>query len=105
MKTTAILAAVTLASSVAAQKVVAFSEPKTGIKFASFARGAFNWGISLPKEPNGDFIGHLAGSKAMGWVGGDLGPMMVGPLLIVAWPNGQTVQGSIRKAEYVNTKI
>ena len=59
MKCSTLVAAASLAGSAIAQKVVAYTEPGSNIKFTSFSRGAFNWGISLPPTPNGDFIGHL----------------------------------------------
>ena len=36
-----------------------------------------------------------------GWAGVSLNVAMVGHLLVVAWPNGQSVLGSLRLATYV----
>ncbi|KAK0104845.1 hypothetical protein ONS95_005111 [Cadophora gregata] len=85
-----------------AQTTAPFSDPVTGIQFQRFfgARTQFGFGIALPENPTTDFIGQMTFplTAAGGWGGIGLADDMVGPLLLAAWPNGNTVESSFRLA-------
>ncbi|KAF2402308.1 CBD9-like protein [Trichodelitschia bisporula] len=100
MLLSSIVAVFALCTSALAQRATApFTEPKSGITFQAYKHtSGYQFGIALPPKPGNDFIGHLSAPASVGWAGGDLGPKMVGKLLIVAWPNGGSVVGSLRRA-------
>ena len=64
------------------------------------------FGIALPANATGntDFIATIGG-KGTGWSGVSLGGGMLSKLLIVAWPNAQTVVSSFRKTAYVSPAL
>ena len=79
---------------------VEYKEPNTGIVFQAFVDSAtgYTFGAALPANGTAtDFIGILSG-KGTGWSGVSLGGAMANKLLIVAWPNGQNIVSSFRKA-------
>ncbi|PVH78335.1 iron reductase domain protein [Cadophora sp. DSE1049] len=81
-----------------AQTTAPFTDLVTGIQFQRFfgAKTQFAFGIALPENPTTDFIGQMTFSLTAdgGWGGIALADDMVGPLLLAAWPNGNTVQSS-----------
>ncbi|KAF2260566.1 CBD9-like protein [Lojkania enalia] len=84
----------------AAQTPSPYTDPQSGITFNTFIEpsSGYFFGIALPEDTsnNTDFIATL-GSKGTGWSGVSLGGGMLNKLLIVAWPNGQSVVASFRK--------
>jgi hypothetical protein len=84
------------------QQTAPFTDPLTGINFQRFfgARTQFSFGIALPQNPSTDFIGQfqVPMPNRRGWAGISLTDDMVGPLLLVAWPNGNQVVTSLRIA-------
>ncbi|PSN74394.1 cellobiose dehydrogenase-like protein [Corynespora cassiicola Philippines] len=59
--------------------------------------GGFQWGYALPGVPTGDnneYLGYIRGSTpgGNGWSGISHGGQMPNDLLLVAWPEGDTVQ-------------
>jgi len=91
-----------LALAVSAQTLTAYQEPHSGISVQAIvdADSGYSFGLALPQNGTGDFIGILTG-KGTGWSGVSLGGSMVGELLIAAWPNGTSILGSFRKARFV----
>ncbi|KAL2059830.1 hypothetical protein VTL71DRAFT_9985 [Oculimacula yallundae] len=86
-----------------AQTTIAFVDPITNISFQRFfgAKSQFAFGIALPENPTTDFIGQMSypTPNNQGWGGISLADDMVGPLLLAAWPDGQTVRSSFRVAK------
>ncbi|CZR61237.1 uncharacterized protein PAC_11133 [Phialocephala subalpina] len=86
-----------------AQITSAFTDPVTNISFQRFfgAKTSFAFGIALPTNPSTDFIGQISCPCPSNtcWGGISLADDMVGPLLLAAWPNGNTVQSSFRLAK------
>lgn len=91
-----------LATISAAQTPAPYTDAKSGITFNTFqhSSGLF-FGLALPTNAttSTDFIATIGG-KGTGWSGVSLGGSMLNKLLIVAWPNAQTVVGSFRKTAY-----
>ncbi|KAF2639837.1 CBD9-like protein, partial [Massarina eburnea CBS 473.64] len=86
-----------------AQQTETFTDPLTQITFQRFfgAKSQFAFGIALPENPSTDFIGQIScpmPSRA-GWAGIALQEDMEGPLLLTAWPNGDSVVSSFRIAK------
>lgn len=96
-----------LASVVVAQTSAPYTDAKSGITFNTLqhSSGMF-FGIALPANATGntDFIATIGG-KGTGWSGVSLGGGMLSKLLIVAWPNAQTVVSSFRKTAYVSPAL
>ncbi|KAI4654202.1 uncharacterized protein J4E78_007247 [Alternaria triticimaculans] len=97
-----------LATLAAAQTPSPYTDTKSGITFNTLqhSSGMF-FGLALPANATGntDFIATIGG-KGTGWSGVSLGGGMLNKLLIVAWPNAQTVVGSFRKtAQYASPAI
>lgn len=86
-----------------AQITAAFTDPITNITFQRFfgAKTSFAFGIALPQNPTTDFIGQISCPcpSSTCWGGISLADDMVGPLLLAAWPNGNSIQSSFRLAE------
>ena len=103
MKFSSIVAAVGLAGVATAQSAP-YTDPKSGITFNAYVNptNGYFFGISMPANASGgtDFIGTIGG-KGTGYSGVSLGGRMVNKLLIVAWPNGEEIVSSFRKASYV----
>ncbi|KAL8383241.1 hypothetical protein RB595_006812 [Gaeumannomyces hyphopodioides] len=104
---TSSLAAVAWAAgaAVAQQSSSAFTDPSTGITFQSFSSDGYSFGIAMPEASSGsaDFIGRISGNIKQGWAGVSLGGAMVGKTLVAAWPRGNDVAASLRKASgYTN---
>ncbi|KAF2737008.1 CBD9-like protein [Polyplosphaeria fusca] len=98
MKLLPILAAVGLAT---AQTAAPYTDAKSGITFSAYvdATSGYFFGISTPANSTGgtDFIATIGG-KGTGYSGASLGGGMLNKLLILAWPNGQNIVSSFRKA-------
>ncbi|OCL14594.1 iron reductase domain protein [Glonium stellatum] len=93
-----------LAAATSAQTTSSYTDPKSSITFQAFTdpTSGYTFGLALPMTPTTDFIGILVG-KGSGWVGASLGGSMVNKLLIAAWPNGNQLVSSFRKAtSYAN---
>ncbi|KAF2106966.1 hypothetical protein BDV96DRAFT_458923, partial [Lophiotrema nucula] len=92
-----------LAKSSYAQQTAPFTDPLTGIQFQRFfgAKTQFAFGIALPENPSTDFIGQMSFpvKAGAGWGGIALHDDMEGPLLLTAWPNGNSVVSSFRVAQ------
>ncbi|KAF2110654.1 hypothetical protein BDV96DRAFT_552957 [Lophiotrema nucula] len=83
----------------AAQTPAPYTDVKSGITFNTLVDNAsgYFFGLALPVETTGtDFIATIGG-KGTGWSGVSLGGAMLNKLLIVAWPNSQTIVSSFRK--------
>jgi hypothetical protein len=88
-----------LAALTTAQTPAPYTDAKSGITFNAFTTSTgYFFGIALPANTTGntDFIATIGG-KGTGWSGVSLGGGMLNKLLIVAWPNAQTVVSSFRK--------
>lgn len=83
-----------------AQTPAPYTDAKSGITFNAYIdrTSGYFFGIALPSNTTGntDFIATI-GSKGTGYAGASLGGGMLGKLLVLAWPNGQTVVSSFRK--------
>jgi hypothetical protein len=92
-----------LASLTVAQTPAPYTDPKSGITFNTLqhSSGLF-FGIALPLNDSAstDFIATIGG-QGTGWSGVSLGGGMLNKLMIVAWPNAQSVVSSFRKVSYV----
>jgi len=87
-----------LVASAFAQSI--YTDAKSGISFSQW-KGAngLSFGIALPTAVKDEFIGQISGPvKTAKWGGISLGPKMVGPLLLVSYPNGASISNTIRKA-------
>ncbi|KAF2713498.1 carbohydrate-binding module family 1 protein [Pleomassaria siparia CBS 279.74] len=96
-----ILYSALLAMKVAAQTSSPYTDAKTGISFNGFKHASgYTFGIALPETPTTDFIGQIVApvGTAGGWAGFTMGQSMSGSLAVVAWPNGDEVVSSFRKA-------
>ncbi|KAL1706739.1 hypothetical protein EV121DRAFT_162400, partial [Schizophyllum commune] len=100
---TSSLALFGLVAGAAAQTVTApYTDPLTGIDFQAYTdpETGYIFGIALPETVGTDFIGQIVAplTDGAGWAGVSLGGAMVGPLLVVTWPNEGEVQHSFRQA-------
>jgi hypothetical protein len=96
---------VALAAIATAQSTSTYTDPKTSLTFEAFIHpSGYTFGIALPASPSTDFMGLLVG-KGTGWAGVSLGGPMVNKLLIAAWPNGNAVVSSFRKAGYLPFRL
>ncbi|KAK7428061.1 hypothetical protein QQZ08_005493 [Neonectria magnoliae] len=87
---------------------IAYIDPDTNITFQKFTDTAssFSFGIALPSNPTADFIGQISAPITDGYAGLSLTTSMAKSLLIVAWPNGESVVSSLRKATgYANPDV
>ncbi|KAH9209434.1 hypothetical protein DL95DRAFT_413893 [Leptodontidium sp. 2 PMI_412] len=76
---------------------IPYTDSKTGISYSAFFdTTGYSFGIALPVNASGDFIGLVTG-KGSGWSGISLGGLMTNKLLIAAWANGKTPIASFRK--------
>ncbi|KAK3395247.1 hypothetical protein B0H63DRAFT_371410, partial [Podospora didyma] len=71
----------------------AYTDVNTGISFYGWSDSTgYRFGMVMPQQTQSDFIVQLVSplnSNGAGWAGIDFGASMVGPLQIVAWPNGK----------------
>jgi hypothetical protein len=96
-----------LAASVAGQSS-AYTDAGTGITFQQIdesdesAPGGFQYGIALPAvsqtQYQNEFIGHISSglTNGAGYGAISVGSSMQGYLLLLFWPNGNTVMHSLR---------
>lgn len=87
---------------------VSYVDPDTSITFQKWtdATSKFSFGIALPTDPSTDFIGQISAPITEGYAALALRTSMAGSLLIVAWPNGETVVSSLREATgYTNPDV
>ncbi|KAF2193911.1 hypothetical protein K469DRAFT_744689 [Zopfia rhizophila CBS 207.26] len=95
------LSTILLAFRAVAQTASPYTDDKSGITFTGFQDvSGFRFGIALPENPTTDFIGQIVCpvNSTGGWAGVSMGSSMTNKLLIVAWPNGDEVVSSFRKA-------
>ncbi|PWY75094.1 FAD/NAD(P)-binding domain-containing protein [Aspergillus heteromorphus CBS 117.55] len=88
----------------------AYSDSVTGIDFQRWCDDdtGFCFGVALPEEAGTDFIGQMNVplSSSKGWGGVSMSGSMTNVLLIAAWPNGDSVVGTLREAEsYVSPAV
>ncbi|TVY17652.1 Cellobiose dehydrogenase [Lachnellula arida] len=76
-----------------------YTDDNTGITFQRYANTeGVSFGIAVPETPASDFIGQMvAPSNGSGYAGVSLTPEMTGSLLVVAWPNNNSVVASFRE--------
>jgi hypothetical protein len=88
-----------LATLTTAQTPAPYTDINSGITFNTFqhSSGMF-FGLALPANATGntDFIATIGG-KGTGYSGVSLGGGMLGKLLLIAWPNQQSIISSFRK--------
>ncbi|CAI6322687.1 unnamed protein product [Periconia digitata] len=90
--------ALSLTGSQAQTTAVPYTDEATGITFSQVTESnGFTYGFALPQKGN-DFIGRIEAPVAPGWAGFSMSSGMTSGLLVVAWPNGDNVVGSLRKA-------
>ena len=89
----------TLASLTLAQTPSPYTDPKSNLTFTLFQHpsGTF-FGLAL--APNSTSFTATLGGKGTGYTGISLGGGMLNKLLLLAWPNGQTIVASLRKTAY-----
>ncbi|KAK5661628.1 hypothetical protein OQA88_9728 [Cercophora sp. LCS_1] len=89
---------VALATTASAQdgtrRTSSYVDPATGITFQSFAlTQGYRFGLVLPQQSDSkDLIVQLISplNNGAGWAGIDFGKTMIGPLLLTAWPKGDS---------------
>ncbi|TVY58442.1 Cellobiose dehydrogenase [Lachnellula cervina] len=76
-----------------------YTDANTGITFQRYANTeGVSFGIAVPQTPASDFIGQMvAPNNGSGYAGVSLTPSMTGSLLVVAWPNNNSVVASLRE--------
>ncbi|KAF9869408.1 GMC oxidoreductase [Colletotrichum karsti] len=96
-----------LAAAATAQQTTAYTDSATEIKFQRYTEtSGFSFGVALPSTVGKDFIGQISAPITAGWASVSLGGPMTNKLLVVAWPNGDSVQTSLRKASgYSNPDV
>ena len=88
------VAAMVPSSSAAQERTSKYTDAATGITFEGFASGDYRFGVVLPEQqsqsqlPSSDVLVQITSplQDGGGWGGIALGPGMLGPLLLVAWP-------------------
>ncbi|KAJ3042881.1 hypothetical protein HDV00_006442 [Rhizophlyctis rosea] len=87
-----------------AQKSTQYCSSSSGLCYASYTATTSNitTRIAIPAVAQPDeFLLQLIGPPNVGWVGTSLAGRMTYALLVVAWPDGKNVRGSVRyTAEY-----
>ncbi|KAK4148961.1 hypothetical protein C8A00DRAFT_19294 [Chaetomidium leptoderma] len=94
-------AAATPADTASSSQPGLYTDVDTGITFYGFdLTTGYRFGLVMPQQPTADFIAQLVSplTDGGGWGGVSLGAHMTGPLLIVTWPDGDTVMTSTRVA-------
>ncbi|KAK1672240.1 GMC oxidoreductase [Colletotrichum godetiae] len=96
-----------LAAAAVAQQTTSYVDSATGITFQRYTEtSGFSFGVALPSTVGKDFIGQISAPITAGWASVSLGGPMTNKLLVVAWPNGESIQTSIRKASgYSNPDV
>jgi cellobiose dehydrogenase (acceptor) len=84
---------------VLSQQSVAWTDPTTGIPFQSYVDPVHGIRLSTAfpaaASPT-EFVGEIVAPIAAKWVGWSLGGGMNSNLLLVAWPNGNSIVSSTR---------
>ena len=99
-----VLSSALLAIRVAAQATSPYTDAKCGISFNGYQHpSGYTFGFALLETPTTDFIGQVVApvGSAGGWAGFIMGQSMKGNLAVVAWPNGDGIVSSFRKATWV----
>ncbi|GKT52248.1 cellobiose dehydrogenase [Colletotrichum spaethianum] len=96
-----------LAAAATAQQTSSYVDAASGITFQRYAEtSGFSFGVALPSTVGKDFIGQISAPVTKGWASVSLGGPMTNKILVVAWPNGDSIQTSIRKASgYANPDV
>ncbi|PVI00329.1 carbohydrate-binding module family 1 protein [Periconia macrospinosa] len=88
-----------LTGSQAQSTAVPYTDEATGITFSQITEAnGMTYGFALPQKGN-DFIGRIEAPVAPGWAGFSTSSGMTSGLLVVAWPHGDNVIASLRKAD------
>jgi len=84
---------------------VAYNDPNTGIDFMSFqdSESGARFGVATPETLGKDFIGQIVAPTIQGWAGLDMSAQMANHILVVAWPDGDSVRSSVREASGYTT--
>ncbi|KAK6085977.1 GMC oxidoreductase [Seiridium cupressi] len=83
-----------------------YTDPVTGFTFQRYVNGNYTFGLAFPEEVTTDFIGQFSVTGTVGWAGASLGGTMQNSLLVVAYPNGDSITTSLRQAdEYANPHL
>ncbi|KAK7179960.1 hypothetical protein DPSP01_009872 [Paraphaeosphaeria sporulosa] len=88
-----------IATLVGAQLAAPYTDVKSNITFQAYRHSTgYFLGVALPENPAGntDFIVTIGG-KGNGWGGASLAGPMKNALLVLAWPNNNTIVSSFRK--------
>ena len=93
---------------VLSQSSSSYTDPSNGITFQGYSdpvHGVTYGAVFPPLATSGsnptEFIGEIVAPLAAKWVGLALAGAMLQDLLLVAWPNGNTIVRSTRYATYV----
>ncbi|KAG8697384.1 hypothetical protein FRC08_006563 [Ceratobasidium sp. 394] len=94
-----LLSLLPLAGTVFSQQSVPWTDPTTGIPFQSFVDPVhgIRLSIAFPSAASPtEFVGEIVAPISAKWVGWSLGGGMNNNLLLVAWPNGNSIVSSTR---------
>ncbi|QRV98090.1 GMC oxidoreductase [Ceratobasidium sp. AG-Ba] len=94
-----LLSLLPLAGSVLSQQSSAWTDPSTNIPFQSFVDPVHGIRLSTAfpaSTTSTEFVGEIVAPISAKWVGWSLGGGMNNNLLLVAWPNGNSVVASTR---------
>ena len=100
MKLTSLLGSALALPGLALAASTTYVDPDTKISFQRWTdtTTSFSFGIALPSSPSTDFIGQISAPITEGYAAVALRTSMASSLLIVAWPNGDSVVSSLRQA-------
>ncbi|KAH6657054.1 hypothetical protein BKA67DRAFT_178568 [Truncatella angustata] len=88
------------------QTGASYTDPVTGFTFWRYINGDYTFGITFPEDVTTDFIGQFSVTATAGWAGASLGGTMQNSLLLVTYPNGDSITTSLRQAdEYANPHL
>ncbi|KAK6194038.1 hypothetical protein LQW54_011840 [Pestalotiopsis sp. IQ-011] len=88
------------------QTGASYVDPITGFTFWRYVNGNYTFGLVFPEDVTTDFIGQFSVSATEGWAGCSLGGTMLNSLLVVAYPNGDSITTSLRQADaYANPHL
>ncbi|KAI0193465.1 FAD/NAD(P)-binding domain-containing protein [Astrocystis sublimbata] len=75
-----------------------YTDPNTNITFQKIEKdgSSYTFGIALPETFGTDFIGQITGAGTEGWVSVSFGGGMRHSLLLIAYPDGESVTASLR---------
>jgi cellobiose dehydrogenase (acceptor) len=80
-----------------------YTDPDNGILFWGYTEPAHGatYGFVFPPLGGTEFIGEIVAPIATKWAGAAPGGSMLQNLLLIAWPNGNSIVRSVRIASYV----